>query len=210
MSTTPSTSPRVTRKRARARAAIIDAARELVLRDGYENLTMEGLAAEADVSKPSLYYYFSSKEAVVGVLAQATAEASVEAMIEALEKADRGPATIRALVRAYIDSYIDALNLFRVEYVYGQTVPIDATSDDVDAVMIDLFARIESRLAEDAAAGLVHEGLDLRRTAVVIWTSAHGLMSALSVLAHAGSNLTHSVDAMTDELCGVLVRGIYR
>ncbi|MEV0735101.1 TetR/AcrR family transcriptional regulator [Streptomyces sp. NPDC050549] len=46
--------------------AILDAAREVLLRDGYAGLSMEKIAAAAGVGKPTLYRRWSSKAALVG------------------------------------------------------------------------------------------------------------------------------------------------
>src|SRR5688572_21432171 len=46
------------------RRRILDAARYLVLRQGLRATTMEAIAREAGVAKPTLYSYFPDKEAV--------------------------------------------------------------------------------------------------------------------------------------------------
>lgn len=49
---------------AEKRRRILDAARLLFVRDGLRATTMEAIAREAGVAKPTLYGYFSDKEAV--------------------------------------------------------------------------------------------------------------------------------------------------
>ncbi|MEV6164871.1 helix-turn-helix domain-containing protein [Streptomyces sp. NPDC052052] len=46
--------------------AILDAARDVLLRDGYAGLSMEKVATEAGVGKPTVYRRWSSKAALVG------------------------------------------------------------------------------------------------------------------------------------------------
>lgn len=53
------------RKKARTRATLQAVARRLVSEQGFENVTAEQIAAEAEVSKTTLFNYFDSKEAVL-------------------------------------------------------------------------------------------------------------------------------------------------
>ena len=53
-----------TRRRSAREHAILDAARQIMAETGYDAMTMDDLAARAHVSKPTLYQYFPSKEAV--------------------------------------------------------------------------------------------------------------------------------------------------
>jgi AcrR family transcriptional regulator len=50
------------------RARILDAARYLILRQGLRATTMEAIAREARIAKPTLYGYFADKDAVFGAL----------------------------------------------------------------------------------------------------------------------------------------------
>jgi AcrR family transcriptional regulator len=49
----------------KARLAILRAASELVVIDGYEHLTIEGIAARAKVGKPTIYRWWPSKGALL-------------------------------------------------------------------------------------------------------------------------------------------------
>ncbi|MDQ4110388.1 MAG: TetR/AcrR family transcriptional regulator, partial [Actinomycetota bacterium] len=48
-----------------ARMAVLDATGRLFATQGYDHLTIEGIAAEAGVSKQTIYRWWSSKSAVV-------------------------------------------------------------------------------------------------------------------------------------------------
>ena len=56
------------------RATIVDAARTLFLSDGYGATTLEAVAAEAGVSKMTLYRHFGSKEALFEALVHMLAD----------------------------------------------------------------------------------------------------------------------------------------
>ena len=57
------------------RNRMVDAARHLILKNGLKGTTMEGIAREARIAKPTLYAYFPDKESVFGAIVEAlTAE----------------------------------------------------------------------------------------------------------------------------------------
>lgn len=60
---------------AEKRRRILDAARQLFVRDGLRGTTMEAIARAAGVAKPTLYGYFSDKEAVFTAILDDLSEA---------------------------------------------------------------------------------------------------------------------------------------
>src|SRR5947209_276704 len=90
-----STRPLPTGDRAeRKRRAIIDAARKRFLRDGYET-SVETIAAEAGVSKATVYNHFGSKEALfIAIVGDALDEALGATLTEA-EARLRGTTDVR-------------------------------------------------------------------------------------------------------------------
>lgn len=53
------------------RDRIVEAARHLILRNGLRGTTMEAIAREAGIAKPTLYAYFPDKESVYGAIIEA-------------------------------------------------------------------------------------------------------------------------------------------
>lgn len=66
------------------RQRILEAARRLILSQGARATTMEALAREAQIAKPTLYAYFRDKEAVLGALADACTTRLTHALRAAL------------------------------------------------------------------------------------------------------------------------------
>ena len=78
------------------RSRILDVALDLFRRQGFEETTMRGIAADAGVSLGSAYYYFESKEDLV----MAFYERAIEAMIPQMEAALSGEDDFEARVEA--------------------------------------------------------------------------------------------------------------
>lgn len=68
-------------------AAILSAAAELFLKNGYENTSLAGISARAGVSKSNLYNYFSSKQEIYRRLTDGSAR-RLKAMIEDFRRTD--------------------------------------------------------------------------------------------------------------------------
>jgi AcrR family transcriptional regulator len=86
------------------RARILDVALDLFRRQGFEETTMRGIAAAAEVSLGSAYYYFQSKEDLV----MAFYERAIDAMTPRLEAALAGT--------GHFEEKVEALMAVKFEY----------------------------------------------------------------------------------------------
>jgi AcrR family transcriptional regulator len=95
------TSPMTTStKKAEATCArILDSALDLFRRQGFEQTTMRGIAAEAGVSLGSAYYYFDSKEDLV----MAFYDRAIEAMTPRMEDALAGAGSFERRIAAIMN-----------------------------------------------------------------------------------------------------------
>jgi AcrR family transcriptional regulator len=101
------TSPMTTStKKAEATCArILDAALDLFRRQGFEQTTMRGIAAEAGVSLGSAYYYFESKEDLVMAFYDRAIEAMTPRMEAALAGADSFEGRIAAIMNVKFEYF---------------------------------------------------------------------------------------------------------
>lgn len=84
------------RKRARTRQAIVDAAADLIERNGYEGTTVADIAAAAEIGTRTFFSYFASKEEVLFPESDDRVRATLDAI--ATRGPSEGPAAV--LVRA--------------------------------------------------------------------------------------------------------------
>jgi AcrR family transcriptional regulator len=74
------------------RNQVMDAAVRRFSRDGFHQTTMDGICAEAEMSKGALYRYFSSKEDIVAAMYERSINQEASMMDEALEQS--GPVAV--------------------------------------------------------------------------------------------------------------------
>jgi AcrR family transcriptional regulator len=150
------------RKKARTRASLREHALRLFREKGYQNTTVEQIAAAAEVSPSTFFRYFPTKEDLV------LQDDMDLRMIEALEQqpADLGPvAAVRAASRQMFDSYSAAdMDIVR------ETIRLTMTVPEIRARAMDEFARTITVVAEAVAkrAGRSPDDLAVRAAAGAI------------------------------------------
>jgi len=182
----PDISPRVRKKRERMRREILDAAGTILREEGADAVTLGSVSSRLGMTKPALYHYFPSKEALTRSLVASLIDKEVRELEAAVERAGTGESLISAMIRAFHAHYRNDLHAFR--FVYGQSQLYVKPELGIDAEMVrseitprtrHLFDLLESRLA----------GVDLdefqrrrvRRLAFVAWMSVLGLLTMIAI-----------------------------
>jgi AcrR family transcriptional regulator len=134
------------RKRARTRQALVDAAIELFDCNGYEQTTVAGIAAAAEIGTRTFFSYFASKEELLFPESDARVQATVEAI--ATRRPDEGPAQVllRALRTAseHSDDMAGQLATLRLRLI--RTVP--AVRGRALQIQLDAQREIARHLAQ--------------------------------------------------------------
>lgn len=109
---------RVARKRQQRINKIRDAAAKLFASKGYHATSMEDIAAALDLQKGSLYYYFSSKEALLCELIEQQIDAAVDILHEIHAAAEQPTDKFRRAVEAHLklfNQHADIQSIFLFE-----------------------------------------------------------------------------------------------
>ncbi len=96
-------------------AAILEAATEVFLEQGFGNASMDEIARRANVSKATIYSHFDSKHVLFGAIIQARCENTPGALLDPAD--ERSPEeTLTVLARRFLDSAMvpGSLQLYRV------------------------------------------------------------------------------------------------
>jgi AcrR family transcriptional regulator len=165
----------------RTRARILATARALVLKNGYERLSLREVARRAGFSPASLYEYFASKDEIVRALAEQAGTELSDRLVAAALNARTDVGRIVDLGLAYVafarERREDFLLLFSrlpsSRRARSQSVPAASPY----RVVLDAVAR--GQQTGDIAAG------DREPIAYSVWALAHGL--AMLQLTHLSS-----------------------
>lgn len=155
----------------KARAAILDAYRNLLVSDGERAATMDAVAAAAGVSKGGLLYHFPSKDALADGLLERLRGAAAEDR-ERMAAAAEGPS--RYFVRTSVTTGSDLDQLFVAAVRLAQAGHAGAlvALEELDAAWLALIRREVPDPAVSAAIMLMGEGLYHYSTLAGAWPEA--------------------------------------
>lgn len=141
----------VERKRQLRRDQILDSAARVFARDGFHAARMDDIAAELELTKAALYYYWDSKEDLfVKVI-----EARVGIAVHALEDIDPADTTASDRVRAAILTHLRVFHQHRDIYTMFLGERLRSISGEAASVVDEMGRRFERRWAELLEEGVV-------------------------------------------------------
>lgn len=99
----------------RPKERILDAAREILFRDGYAGLSLRGVAGECSIAVGTIYNYFADKDTLVASVMMedwVKALAEMETAAQTAETAADGTEAIYRSIRRFAEQYADVWEQF--------------------------------------------------------------------------------------------------
>jgi AcrR family transcriptional regulator len=170
------------REKAELREEILDAARELFVREGYENFSMRRLAEKIEYSPTTIYLYFKDKAELLFALCEETFSKLVQQLETIASLATDPLEGLRAGMLAYVDFGLKHPSNYLVTFV----LPHPTGTSDSDRYLCPSGMGMRAfDCLRQAVAECVHTGkfrkLDLEKTSQAIWAALHGVTSLLIV-----------------------------
>ena len=142
---------------AEKRRRILDAARLLMLRDGLRGTTMEAIAREARIAKPTLYAQFADKDAVfTGILDELT-----DALVAGFDAGMAGPGDVAQRIGAAMAGKYGAIAHVIESSPFAEE--LYSTHSRVSTRFRDLDARMNAEIVAALKAAGVADASELNR-----------------------------------------------
>jgi TetR/AcrR family transcriptional regulator, cholesterol catabolism regulator len=166
--------PRVVKHPDIRRAELLERAAGLFLRDGYDNVSLNDLIADAGVSKGAFYHWFPSKDALIAALAERSAQEAFAGVEDAVAACGGDALTrLNAALRAGFDVNMKMggpeqlaamVSLLRPDnaHLYGRILAVEQA----------LFRPLLTRLISDGVAEGVFDTFDPEGVADMIYALA--------------------------------------
>jgi AcrR family transcriptional regulator len=197
---------RKAREKEELRQEILDAARDLFVREGIQSVSMRRIADQVEYSPGTIYLYFKDKAEIVRTLCDETFFKLDQRLRAIKEDASDPLGSLRRGLRTYIEFGLQNPHHYLVTFVLPRGLPGETERD----------APIESgRCCFENLRGIVRkcidQGLfrirDVEEASQVLWAGIHGITSLLIARqAFPFIEKTRLVESLVD----VLVEGVRR
>ncbi len=166
------------RKKQATCAAILKAAEELMVAQGFAATTMEQVARAADVSVGSLYNYFANKNALlIGIMSEATSDILAQGQPVLDEPGDDARAAIFRLMHIYVElvEHFDK-ELLKETFAIAFTEPPEVLADIAGLDMM-LAEQLGQLVADLQRRGLITDEVSVQDATMALYgTMAVALM----------------------------------
>ncbi len=137
------------------REQLLDVGRKLFAEKGFDAVTVEEIAAKADVSKPVVYEHFGGKEGLYAVVVDREMNHLLAAISDALTSGNARVLVEQAALALfdYIDEYPDGFRIL------VRDSPVSQQTGSFASLIIDVAAQVEHLLAAEFAAHRINTKL---------------------------------------------------
>ncbi len=151
----PRTRERVRMSGQERREQLLDVGRKLFAEKGFDAVTVEEIAAKADVSKPVVYEHFGGKEGLYAVVVDREMNHLLAAISDTLTSGNARVLVEQAALALfdYIDEYPDGFRIL------VRDSPVSQQTGSFASLIIDVAAQVEHLLAAEFAAHRINTKL---------------------------------------------------
>jgi AcrR family transcriptional regulator len=166
------------REKKELRQDILDAARELFVREGYENVSMRKIAEKIEYSPTTIYLYFEDKADLLDCICEETFARLVRKQNQINDTVQDPLERLRQCLRGYIEFGLKHPNHYMVTFMMTRPAIDPQTRFKSHEVGKRAFNFLRDTLAECARQHQL-EIADVEATAQALWAAIHGLTSLL-------------------------------
>jgi AcrR family transcriptional regulator len=203
-------SERREREKIERRRAILNCAKELIFVKGVEEVSMEDIAHKAELSKATVYLYFSGKEALLNEICEESARAFLERLRMLLETGLSGIAALKCFWRGYVELFGNSdemIIIFQVRNFLNSWLPIVSPEEQKKSPHVDAILEVMTGIIDQCKTeGVFDPELDSAKATRL-------LLSMFSVIVENASHIPPDVrksPAVIEEMTNtfqIIIRG---
>src|SRR5215467_253917 len=167
------------REREELRQEILDAARDLFVKEGYQNVSMRRIAEKIEYSPTTIYLYFEDKASLLFAICEETF-ARLTRRMEGIKQESNDPLeSLRKTCRAYVEFGLKYPNHYRVTFMNQREMNQGTDHYMREGSMgLKCYMVLRTIVEECVKQGKFRED-DAEAITQAIWAAGHGLTSLL-------------------------------
>ena len=184
------------------KAALVEAAAEILRKEGLEALTLRAVARKAGVSQAAPYRHFADRRALMAAVAEVGFQRLQQAMMQAMQSAE-GRLGLKGVALAYIRFALDNPAEYRL--MFGPEV---AKTDDLPELQETgrgVLGFVAAGMSQLQQAGLIGPG-DPNLMAAATWATLHGL--SMLILDRQTEGVAPDMNALVEEATRIMMFGM--
>lgn len=166
------------REKKELRQEILDAARDLFVREGFENVSMRKIAEKIEYSPTTIYLYFQDKADLLDCLCEETFERLVRKQNSLDETVADPVERLRDGLRAYIEFGLKHPNSYKVTFMMPDPFDDPEHCPRAHGMGQKAFDHLRRTLQQCLEEGRI-DVRDPEAAAQALWATIHGLTSLL-------------------------------
>jgi len=166
------------REKQEVRKKILDAARDLFARHGYDAVTMRKIAEKIEYSPTAIYLHFKDKDELIRELCENDFY-TFSMRFAAVNSIEDLEARLRAAGQAYVDFALEHPNQYRLMFMTPHPVqPGEKHLQRRGNPREDAYAYLRELLVQAKEQGMIREDeRDVELIAQTVWAALHGVIS---------------------------------
>lgn len=158
------------------RQEILDAARELFVAEGYQNVSMRKIAEKIEYSPTTIYLYFKDKSDLLRQVCEQTF-ANLSRKLASIEQKTKNPLErLRTGMREYINFGLENPSQYEIVFITPLPQSLENEFDNSNGKIA--FEVLRKSVAECAAANLLKSN-NAELVSQTLWAGIHGITSLL-------------------------------
>jgi len=208
-------SERKERERERRREDILDAAEKVFFEKGIDLATMEDVALTAELSKATLYLYFSSKEEIYFAIFVRGQKKMTEMMLRTTDIFLHTKEKMNAFAKSVFSFQKKYPDYFKA-FIYFQTHGINISGDSIylaehKRIRQVLLETWISLMQDGKQEAIINEQMDEMRTGAILWMQMLGFLMIYPLMKNDMKNQFHFNDKnIVEDYTGLVFNGILK
>lgn len=165
------------REREGVKDLILSAAREIFLKEGYENTSIRKIASAIEYSPGIIYNHFKDKNDLLLALHDKAFECKIEALFLSVQNMPDPLERLQATGRGYIQYGIDNPQDYELMFILSCTMEALAVKEEFWQDGAAAINMLKVNIKECMEAGYFRKDINPDEISLILWSQVHGLVS---------------------------------